>query len=151
YFEQALAGCNHPRQLCNWLIVEFAGRFKDTGKSLISSGIPAEHVGKLVHMISNKTITGRIAKSVADDMVASPDKDPETIVSENPDYQPMDDHAALEAIVDQILSEHAQSVTDFKNGKEKAFSFLIGQIMKATRGKASPELVNQLLRAKISN
>lgn len=149
FFEEALKICNRPRLMCNWLIVEFAGRFKDTGKQLTDSGIPAEHVGKLVQMIDNGKITGRIAKSVADDMVASPGKDPEQIVSENPDYQPMDDHDALGELVDQVLSEHAQSVEDFRNGKDKAFSFLVGQIMKATRGKASPEIVNKLLKEKI--
>lgn len=149
YFEEALKICNRPRLMCNWLIVEFAGRFKDTGKQLTDSGIPAEHVGKLVQMIDNGKITGRIAKSVADDMVESPGKDPETIVSENPDYQPMDDQDALGTLVDQVLSEHAQSVEDFRNGKDKAFSFLVGQIMKATRGKASPDIVNKLLKEKI--
>lgn len=149
YFEEALKICNRPRLMCNWLIVEFAGRFKDTGKQLTDSGIPAEHVGKLVQMIDNGKITGRIAKSVADDMVESPGKDPETIVSKNPDYQPMDDQDALGALVDQVLSEHAQSVEDFRNGKDKAFSFLVGQIMKATRGKASPDVVNKLLKEKI--
>ena len=101
-------------------------------------------------MIDSGKITGRIAKSVADDMVATPGNDPETIVSENPDYQPMDNHDALGTIVDQVLSDHAQSVEDFRNGKEKAFSFLVGQIMKATRGKASPEIVNKLLKEKMN-
>lgn len=151
YFEQALNICNRPKQLCNWLIVEFAGRFRDTGTNLTTSGIPAEHVGKLVQLIDSGKITGRIAKSVADDMVASPGKDPEAIIAENPDYQPMDDIGALEVIVDKVLIDHSQSVQDFKNGKDKAFSFLIGQIMKATRGKASPEVVNQMLKEKINS
>jgi aspartyl-tRNA(Asn)/glutamyl-tRNA(Gln) amidotransferase subunit B len=149
YFEIALAICQRPRILCNWLIVEFAGRFKETGCQLTTSGILPEHVGKLIQMIDSGKITGRIAKSVADDMLASPGKDPETIVSENPDYQPMDDHDALGPLIDQVLDEHQQSVADFHNGKDKAFSFLIGQVMKATRGKASPEIVNKLLREKI--
>ncbi len=149
YFEEALEICQRPRLLCNWLIVEFAGRYKDTGTQLTTSGIPSSHVGKLVKMIDNGTITGRIAKSVADDMVASPKKDPEQIVSENPDYQPMDDQDTIGTLVDEILANHQQSVEDFKNGKDKAFSFLVGQVMKATRGKASPDVVNKLLKEKI--
>lgn len=149
YFEEALKICQRPRILCNWLIVEFAGRYKDSGSQLTTSGIPSSHLGKLVQMIDKGTITGRIAKAVADDMVASPGKDPEQIVSTNPDYKPMDDQNAIRALVDQVLADHEQSVTDFKNGKEKAFSFLIGQVMKATRGKASPDVVNKLLKEKI--
>lgn len=91
YFEEALKVCNQPKNICNWITVEFTGRYKDSGKTLLDSGIPAQHIGKLVQMIEAGTITGKIAKSVADDMVASPGKDPETIVKANPDYQPMQD------------------------------------------------------------
>lgn len=149
YFEIALEVCRSPRILCNWLIVEFAGRYRDSGKQLTNSGIPPSHVGQLVKLIDSGTITGRIAKSVADEMVANPEKNPEAIVKENPDYQPMDDLDALGKLVDQILEQHEQSVKDYRNGKEKALSFLVGQIMKATRGKASPDDVNRLLKKKI--
>lgn len=149
YFENALNHCTNARALCNWIIVEFAGRFKETGKSLVSSGIQSYQVGKLVALIEQGTITGRIAKSVADDMVTSPGKNPEEIVKENPDYQPLGDKAAIEPIVDQVLAENPQSVEDFKKGRDKAFAFLVGQVMKLTRGKAAPQLVNDLIREKI--
>lgn len=149
YFEQALKTCQNARSLCNWLIVEFPGRYKDTGKNLINSGITPENIGKLVNMIDKGTITGRIAKTVADEMVANPQKDCEAIVKENPDFQPVSDTKEVESHVDKVLSENPQSVTDFKAGKEKAFSFLVGQVMKLTRGKAPPDLVNELLKQKI--
>ncbi|NGX43334.1 MAG: Aspartyl/glutamyl-tRNA(Asn/Gln) amidotransferase subunit B [Chlamydiae bacterium] len=149
YYEEALSFCDNPRSLCNWLIVEFAGRFKDMNKTLVTSGIPASHIGKLVSMIDKGTITGRIAKSVADDMISHPDKDPEEIVKENPDYQPMNDRSAIETIVDQVLAENPQSIEAYKAGKEKAFSFLVGQVMKLTRGKASPQIVNELIKEKL--
>jgi aspartyl-tRNA(Asn)/glutamyl-tRNA(Gln) amidotransferase subunit B len=100
-------------------------------------------------MIDEHKITGRIAKDVADEMVESPLMDPEAIVRQNPDYQPMDDAALLEPLVDQVLAENPQSVVDFKAGRDKAFAFLVGQVMKLTRGKASPQVVNDLLRKKI--
>lgn len=150
YFEQALKRCSNARNLCNWLIVEFSGRLKDTGKSIIDFGIPPEHVAKLVQMIEDGTITGRIAKSVADDMISNPAKDPEQIVKENPDYQPVNDHGEIETLVDQVLSENGQSVEDFRSGRDKAFAFLVGQVMKMTKGKASPTIVNELLKKKIS-
>jgi aspartyl-tRNA(Asn)/glutamyl-tRNA(Gln) amidotransferase subunit B len=149
YFEKANAIAQNPRLLCNWITVEFAGRFKDKGKTLIDSGIPPENVAKLVQMIDQNKITGRIAKDVADDMVESPHMGPEAIVRQNPDYQPMDDTASIEPIVDQILAENPQSIADFKAGRDKAFAFLVGQAMKMTRGKASPQVVNDLLRKKL--
>ncbi|OJU82233.1 MAG: glutaminyl-tRNA synthase (glutamine-hydrolyzing) subunit B [Chlamydia sp. 32-24] len=149
YFEEALKVCSNARLLCNWIIVEFAGRYKDSGKNILNSGIPAEHVGKLVALIENNTINGKIAKSVADDMVKEPGKDPQKIVKENPDYQPMGDSSEVEAIVDKIVAENQQSIVDYHNGKDKAFAYLVGQVMKATRGKAPPQLVNDLLLKKI--
>lgn len=150
YFEEANAICNSPRLLCNWITVEFVGRLKDKGKTIVELGIPALHVAKLVQMIDQNKITGRIAKDVADEMVESPAMDPEAIVQNNPDYQPMEDTASIEPIVDQVLKENPQSVADFRAGRDKAFAFLVGQVMKLTRGKASPQVVNQLLRKKIS-
>jgi len=149
YFEAANAIANNPRLLCNWITVEFTGRLKDKGQTLLSLGIPPEHVAKLVQMIDQGKITGRIAKDVADEMVAAPGTDPETIVKNNPDYQPLEDTGSIEPLVDQVLAENPQSVADFKAGRDKAFAFLVGQVMKLTRGKASPQVVNDLLKRKI--
>lgn len=150
YFEEALTVCNSPKSICNWITVEFTGRFKDTDKTLLSSGIEAQHVGKLVELIERGTITGKIAKSVADDMFSHPGKDPELIVKENPDYQPLDDVSSIEEMVDQVLAANPQSVADFKAGKVKAFAFLVGQVMKLCKGKASPAIVNDLLTKKMA-
>lgn len=149
YFEKCLKESKNARSLCNWIITEFAGRFKDTGKSLLTSGIFAEHVAKLVNMIDTGTITGRIAKQVADDMVANPGVNPEEIVAANPDYQPVHDHGEIEILVDKVIAENAQSVADFKAGRDKAFAFLVGQVMKLSRGKASPQVVNEILNKKM--
>jgi aspartyl-tRNA(Asn)/glutamyl-tRNA(Gln) amidotransferase subunit B len=149
YFEDALKICNHPKNVCNWITVEFTGRFKDTGITLLDSGIPAHHIGKLVQLIESGVITGKIAKSVADDMLVSPTKDPEEIVKANPDYQPMQDTSSIEPLVDQVLAAHPQSIADFKAGKQRAFDFLVGQVMKLCKGKASPAVVNELLNKKI--
>ncbi|MBA3816800.1 MAG: Asp-tRNA(Asn)/Glu-tRNA(Gln) amidotransferase subunit GatB [Parachlamydiaceae bacterium] len=149
YFEEALQLCKNARGLCNWIVGEFAGRYKDTGKSLISCGIPSKHLATLVNMIDKGTITGRIAKTVADDMVANPGKDPEQIVAENPDYNPVHDQNEIELLVDKVLAENAQSIVDFKAGRDKAFAFLVGQVMKLSKGKAAPNVVNELLKQKI--
>ena len=76
-------------------------------------------------------------------------KDPEQIVKENPDYQPIQDVSTIEPLVDQVLAAHPQSIADFKAGKGRAFDFLVGQVMKLCKGKASPALVNELLNKKL--
>lgn len=149
YFEEALKYCKDAKTLCNWIIVEFAGRFKDTGKNLLNSGISSFHVGKLVKMIEDGTINGKIAKSVADEMMKDPTKDPELIVQENPDFKPVNNVDEIQKLVDEVVQANPQSIIDFKAGKDKALGFLVGQVMKLSRGKASPEIVNQLLNKKI--
>ncbi|MGE0198041.1 MAG: Asp-tRNA(Asn)/Glu-tRNA(Gln) amidotransferase subunit GatB [Simkaniaceae bacterium] len=151
YFESSLKYHHNAKALCNWITVEFVGRFKESGIKLPSSGILAEHIAKLVSSIDSKKITGRIAKEVADIMVQIPGKDPELIIKENPNFQAVHDTSAIEPFVDQVISENGQSVEDFKNGKDKAFNFLVGQVMKLSKGKASPDVVKDLLNKKISS
>ncbi|HEY2809800.1 MAG TPA: Asp-tRNA(Asn)/Glu-tRNA(Gln) amidotransferase subunit GatB [Rhabdochlamydiaceae bacterium] len=151
YFEVALQTCCSPKAISNWITVEFTGRFKDSGQTLLTSGIRAEHIGKLVHLIESGAITGKIAKSVADLMVQHPGKDPEHIVKENPDFQPIHDTSSIEPLVDQVLADNPQSIADYKAGKGRAFDFLVGQVMKLTKGKASPPIVNDLLSKKLNN
>ncbi len=149
YFEQALAITPNARSLANWITVEFAGRLKESGKMLWDLPIPFAHIAELVSLIDQGTINGKIAKSVADDMVLSPSKSPSDIVKANPDYQPVNDTKEIEALIDQVLAENTQSITDFKAGKTKAFAFLVGQVMKLCKGKASPTLVNDILNKKL--
>lgn len=149
YFEEALKTCSNARGLCNWLTVEFSGRLKESGKNLWDIGITAQHVGHLVEMIDKSIITGKIAKGVADYMIANPGKDPRQIVEENPDFKPMSDVSAIDALVNQVLKENPQSIIDYKAGKDKAFNFLVGQVMKLCKGKASPNIVKDLINKKI--
>ncbi len=151
YFEECLKTCGNARSLCNWLIVEFAGRLKDTGKTMLTCGILPSQIAKLVNMIDKGAITGKIAKSVADDMLADSSKDCEEIVAANPDYLPVSDAAEIESLVDQVIAANAQSVADYKAGRDRAFGFLVGQVMKLSRGKATPQLVNDLLKRKMSD
>ena len=126
------------------------GRVKESGKTLTEFGIKISDIALLVNLIEENIITGKIAKKVADDMVASPGKCPKTIVEENPDYKPMTDSSLIETLVDKVLSENPDSIVDFKNGRDKAFQHLVGQVMKKCQGKAPPELVRDLLLKKLS-
>lgn len=149
YYEEALATAKNASSLCNWLIVEFAGRLKEKGISLQESGLKSNYVGKLVKLIDLQIITGKIAKLVADEMVQDPSRDPEEIVRSNPDYQPMQEIASIELFVEEVLKENPQSIADYKSGRQRAFGFLVGQVMQKTKGKASPTIVNELLRKKL--
>lgn len=149
YFEEALGYCSQPRALCNWITVEFVGRLKESGQTLRSSGITPAHVGELVSLIEQGTITGKIAKLIADEMVAHPSKSPSAIVQENPDYQPVNDLGAIETMVDEVLQENPQSIADFKAGRTKAYAFLVGQVMKKCKGKADPKILNEILTKKL--
>ncbi len=100
-------------------------------------------------MIEKGIITGKIAKSIADLMVLHPLKDPEEILRENPDFQPIDATTQIDPLVDQVLAAHPQSIRDYHAGKGRAFDFLVGQVMKLCKGKASPNIVNELLSNKL--
>ena len=149
FFEEALKFCSNAKILCNWIIVEFAGKLKETGKTILTCGLTPQHLGNLITMIDKQVITGRMAKTIADEMLADPTLDPVEIVSKNSDYSPVSDVAEIEVVVIKVLEENPQSVVDYKAGREKALAFLVGQIMKLTKGKASPSVVNEILKRKI--
>ncbi|MCP5491977.1 MAG: Asp-tRNA(Asn)/Glu-tRNA(Gln) amidotransferase subunit GatB [Chlamydiales bacterium] len=151
HFEKGLTITSNAPALCNWITVEFLGRAKEQNKTLADIGIEAEQIAELVALIDNGTITGKIAKQVADDMMADPTKSPRAIVEANPDYKPISDTAELETIIDAILAANPESIENFKAGKDRAFNFLVGQIMKQTKGKADPTIVSDLLKKKLSS
>ncbi len=148
FFEEAIKTSKNKKSLCNWITVEFLGRLKEKGINFKKSKLKPEQISKLVNLIEENVITGKIAKKIADEMVENPNLDCEKIIKDNPDYQPMDD-SKIEPIVEQVVKENEKSVIDYKQGKTKAFAFLVGQVMKLTKGKANPELVNKLLQKKL--
>lgn len=146
HFEEGLKTTKNHKSLCNWIAVEFVGRTKETGKTLP----PSRDIAQLVNLIDAGTITGKIAKKVADEMMMHPGKTPEAIIEENPDFKPLDDTSTIEPIIDQILKDNPQSIADYHAGKDRAYNFLVGQVMKQTRGKASPQVVQSLLKSKLT-
>ncbi len=149
FFEEAQATCLNLRSLANWIIVEFGGRFKQAKVNLVNSGISAKSVADLVNMIDKGIITGKIAKKFADMMVEDPSQNPNTILESNPDILPLSDNQLIETVIEDVLNRNSASVIDYKNGKTKALAFLIGQVMKETKGKAPPKVVNDLLLEKL--
>ncbi|MCH9611664.1 MAG: Aspartyl/glutamyl-tRNA(Asn/Gln) amidotransferase subunit B [Chlamydiia bacterium] len=152
-FEMALRHCSNPVALCNWMTVEFIGRLKEGSAekqlTISGSGLKPEHVAELVEMIEKKVVTGKIAKKIAGLMVERPGTPPQAIFDQNPDFAPISDTSVIEKMVDEVLAANPQSIEDFKNGKDKAFQFLVGKTMAMCKGKADPALVRDLIKSKI--
>ena len=135
------------RTFSNWVIGDFLSRLNAAGKSIEESPVTPEGLAGLVNLIGQGTISGKIAKDVFEEMFAT-GKAAEAIVKEKGLAQ-ITDSGAIAAVVDQVIAANPGPVADFKAGKDRAIGFLVGQVMKLTKGQASPELVNKLLREKL--
>lgn len=148
YFEAAVTMHHAPTLLANWITTELMGRMHADNCGLANIKITPGHLGQLIGLIEAGTISGKIAKTVFEEMYAS-GKDPEAIVNAKGLVQ-MSDASQLEGIIDSILAANAKNVAAFKAGKQQVLGFFVGQIMKETKGQANPRLVNELLRKKLS-
>ena len=147
YFEAGLSAHDNPKGLANWIMVELLGLLNNMALTISESPIPAERLAGLVKLIDDGTISGKIAKTVFEDM-ANTGNAPEAIVKEKGLVQ-ITDTGAIEAAVDEVLQANPQQVEEYRGGKTKVLGFFVGQVMKATRGKANPKMVNELLREKL--
>ncbi|UCG09351.1 MAG: Asp-tRNA(Asn)/Glu-tRNA(Gln) amidotransferase subunit GatB [Desulfobacterales bacterium] len=147
YFEECLRLFAHPKQVSNWIMGSLLGLLNAQGKTIHESPITARDLAQLLELIENGTISGKIAKSVFDEMAQS-GKPPKTIVKEKGLVQ-ITDTGAVDEIVSQVIADCPEEVEAYKNGKTKLMGFFVGQVMKATHGKANPKLVNEILRKKL--
>lgn len=148
YFEAMVAASADPKEAANWLMGDFAKKLSQSGLEMAAAPVTAAALADLLGLIGKGTISGKIAKQVFSDMWET-GKDAETIVKEKGLVQ-ISDTGALEELADRIIAANPQSVADFKAGKKKAVGFLMGQIMKETKGKANPQVVNGILTKKLS-
>ena len=147
YFEESVKNGASAQKASNWIQSEVLAKVDDPEK-IGEFPVTAEMLAGLIALIDDNTISGKIAKTVFAEMIES-GKDPKTIVEEKGLVQ-VTDLSAIEPIIDQVLAENEQSVNDYKEGKQKAMGFLVGQIMKASKGKANPQIVNEILQKKLS-
>ncbi|MEW5953583.1 MAG: Asp-tRNA(Asn)/Glu-tRNA(Gln) amidotransferase subunit GatB [Bacillota bacterium] len=147
FYEATVNLYNEPKVVSNWIMGEVSRCLNAAGKKLAETPLTPRRLAGLLQLIAKGTISGKIAKGVFEDMFAS-GQDPEAIVQEKGLVQ-IADTGELGSLVTNVLAANPKSVADFKAGKEKALGFLVGQIMKETRGKANPQLVNQLIRERI--
>jgi aspartyl-tRNA(Asn)/glutamyl-tRNA(Gln) amidotransferase subunit B len=120
---------------------------EDTGRSLADCPVKPQLLADLLLLIDKGTISNKIAKTVFDEMYKS-GKSPSVIVEEQGLVQ-VSDTGAIEAIIDEVMAREAGQVAEYRSGKEKVFGFFVGQVMRASKGKANPAVVNELLLAKL--
>jgi aspartyl-tRNA(Asn)/glutamyl-tRNA(Gln) amidotransferase subunit B len=147
YYEEAAGKSSNPEAVKNWIAVELLGRLKEAGLELAACPVKPAHVTELVGLIDEKVISGKIAKEVFTEMFTS-GAEPAKIVKDK-GLSVIADRGALEAIVDRVLAANPESVAAIKEGKVAKKNFLVGQVMKETKGKAAPDLVNQLIEEKL--
>ncbi|MDP3538098.1 MAG: Asp-tRNA(Asn)/Glu-tRNA(Gln) amidotransferase subunit GatB [Azonexus sp.] len=151
YFEStvAIAGKANAKPCANWVMVDLAARLNKEGRELTESPVSAAQLAGLVQRIADNTISNNIAKKVFE-ALWNGDGDNADEIIEKQGLKQITDSGAIESLVDEVLAANAANVAEFKAGKEKAFNALVGQVMKAAKGKANPQQVNDLLRAKLS-
>jgi aspartyl-tRNA(Asn)/glutamyl-tRNA(Gln) amidotransferase subunit B len=149
YFEAAAKASGQPKLVSNWIMGEVSRRLNATDVAIDSSPVTAIQLAQVVQRIADNTISNSAAKQVFDSLWLGEGINVDAVINAK-DLRAMTDSSALEAIIDQVLAANADNVAQFKAGKEKAFNALVGQAMKATKGKGNPAQVNELIRQKLS-
>ncbi|MDI9462047.1 MAG: Asp-tRNA(Asn)/Glu-tRNA(Gln) amidotransferase subunit GatB [Bacillota bacterium] len=147
FFEATLQEYNDAKAVANWLMGDISRQLNAEGVEIDRTKLTPSHLAELLKIQDKGTISGKIAKTVFREMFAS-GKMPAQIVEEKGLVQ-ISDEGAIAAIVEQVIAENPGPVSDYRSGKEKALGYLVGQIMKLSKGKANPQLANKLLREKL--
>ncbi len=149
YFEAMVAAGADPKAAVNWLMGEFASQLSLDGIEISKAPVTAENLSDLLKLITKGTISGKIAKKVFATMWKEGGKAEDIVKAQG--LVQISDTGALQALVDKVVNENPKAVEDFKAGKKKAVGALVGQIMKATKGKANPRVINELLNKKLKS
>ncbi|MCY7477026.1 Asp-tRNA(Asn)/Glu-tRNA(Gln) amidotransferase subunit GatB [Paenibacillus larvae] len=143
FFEESLEYTADAKMVSNWVMGELLGYLNANNLEITDVKVTGKGLGEMIGLIEKGTISSKIAKTVFKEMIET-GKAPQQIVEEKGLVQ-ISDEGAIQAVVNQVIQNNPQSVADYKAGKEKAVGFLVGQVMKETRGKANPGLVNKLI------
>jgi aspartyl-tRNA(Asn)/glutamyl-tRNA(Gln) amidotransferase subunit B len=149
YYERAVAAHKNPKSLSNWMMTEVLRELKERGPDTEPEDLPltADDLASLVKMIDESKITGKIAKDVFAKSMAGDGKPAEIVEREG--LAAVSDTGEIERIVDEVIAENADAVAKVKSGQTKAIQALVGQVMKKSRGKANPAVVNEILAKKL--
>jgi aspartyl-tRNA(Asn)/glutamyl-tRNA(Gln) amidotransferase subunit B len=147
YYDQAVTIHNNPASVANWITTELFGRLNKEGVSMENCPISPENLADMVKLIDDDVISGKIAKTVFDEMFST-GASPKSIVEARGLMQ-LSDPGAIEAIVDRVIANNPKQVDSYRGGKVQLFGFFVGQVMKESDGKANPKMVNELLEKKL--
>ena len=147
YYEKVVKVSDDARLAANWVLTEILRVLKEKNISIEEFSVEPENIGKLIKLIKANTISSKIAKDVFE-ILLSENKDPEIIVKEKGLVQ-ITDNSEIEKIVEQVLAENPQSVEDYKAGKSNALKYLVGQSMRLSKGKANPQMINEMILARL--
>lgn len=147
YYEELAKKVGDNALALNWLLGDVLRRLKEDNKSIDQMPFAIEDLEKLLTLVKTNKINNNAGKKVLQEMFKAPE-DPEAIVKRLGLVQ-VTDEGAIEAVVDKVLEANPQSIEDFKNGKSRAFGFLVGQVMKEMKGKGNPQIINELLNKKL--
>lgn len=148
YYEAARDACGQPKLVANWLMGEVARRLNAEGRDIAASPVPAATLAALIQRIGDGVISNNAARQVFDALWTGEGSDVDQLI-EAKGLKQMNDTGALEKIVDEVVAANPKSVDEYRAGKDKAFNALVGQVMKASRGKANPAQVNELLKRRL--
>ena len=147
YYEKVVKVSDDARFAANWVLTEILRVLKEKNISIEEFSVEPENIGKLIKLIKANTISSKIAKDVFE-ILLSENKDPEIIVKEKGLVQ-ITDNSEIEKIVEQVLAENPQSVEDYKAGKSNALKYLMGQSMRLSKGKANPQMINEMILVRL--
>lgn len=147
FYDATVAAGADPKLAANWLMGEVNAYLNSKQVELSDTALTPEHLATMIKLIEDETISSKIAKKVFKEIITN-DTEPKAWVESKGMVQ-LSDPAKLQPIIDEVLDNNEQSIEDFKNGKDRAIGFLVGQIMKKTRGMANPKMVNKLLMASL--
>jgi len=148
YYEEIVKRSGQPKVVSNWMMGELMRLLNAEGKEIEECPLKPDRFAGMIKMISDGVISTKIAKTVFEEMYKT-GKDAETVVKEQGLVQ-VSDTGAIEKIIEEVIKANPSQHADYKAGKEKLFGFFVGQVMKASKGKANPDMVNQLLKKKLS-
>jgi len=149
YFEATAKACGQGKLAANWVMGELSAALNKAELGIASSPVSAAQLGKLIARIQDGTLSGKLAKQVFEGLWEGAGEVDAIIEARG--LKQMSDSGELEKIIDEVLAANQKSVDEFRAGKEKAFNALVGQVMKASRGKANPAQVNELLKSKLAS
>jgi len=148
YFESTLTICSDAKLVANWIMTEVLARVKGNAAGIAGFAVEPARLGRLLELIRSRAITGRIGKELFEYLIADP-RPVEAIIAEK-GLAPITDSSDLESLIDKIIADHPKEVARYRDGATKLLAFFVGQVMKATGGRADPAVTNELLRSKLA-